>query len=453
MSSTQNPQYRPRQPEKTDLYLLLLDHLESFLAERDGTADPERGYLRSEVREALESYLECGRLRFGFARLKCATCGQEKLLALSCQRRGICPSCHAKRVTIWSDDLIENVLPDVAYRQWSITIPKRLRVFFRYDSTLFKGLSRIFGDILTHWMQTVMGRDDVRPAVIACDQSFGTLLGYHPHQHLIVSDGVFTSEGEYIAMTRLRKKDRRALEEALQRRILLWLTRKGKLSPATRRSMRAWPHSGFHVDGSVRVPAGRRERLRKVLCYAHRHPFRADGVIYNAETGTVIYRSNKRHGKTRSNFEAFDAVDFIAAIADHIPHRRRHRVRYYGALHPRYRSSLPTPTDLPDQAMPAHIAKLGRRHWARLLWRVYEVDVLECDCGGHFRIISIIRHDPVVPAILEHLGLPTELPCCKPARASPEHETALEDHFDPCIDPPAWEEPAYDAQTGRLMLG
>ena len=91
----------------------------------------------------------------------------------------------------------------------------------------------------------------------------------------------------------------------------------------------------------------------------------------------------------------------------------------------------------------------------RLLWRVYEVDVLECDCGGHFRIISIIRHDPIVPKILEHLGLPTELPRCKPARASPELEAAQPsvDQWDLCVDPPAWEEPVYDAETGKLMRG
>ena len=184
---TQKPQYLPRRPEKTDLYRLLIDHLETFLAERSDKPDPDRGYLRPEVIEALESFTECGVLRFGFARLKCELCKEEKLIALSCRKRGLCSACQSKRVTIRSDNLSENVLPDVPYRQWCVTIPKRLRVFFRYDGTLFKGLSRIFVDIVTHWMQTVLGRDDVRPAVIACDQSFGTMLGFHPHQHLTAS--------------------------------------------------------------------------------------------------------------------------------------------------------------------------------------------------------------------------------------------------------------------------
>jgi hypothetical protein len=179
-------------------------------------------------------------------------------------------------------------------------------------------------------------------------------------------------------MPRLRKKDVDGLTEALRRRVLLWLMRRGKITPATRRSMRSWPNSGFHLDGSVRIAADQRERLRKVLCYAHRHPFSGEGVTYKASTGTVIYRAKKQHGLKKRNFEVFDALDFIAALADHIPHRRRHRVRYYAALHPRYRSSLPTPEHPPDYGEPAHLAKLGRRRWAKLLWRVYEVDALAC---------------------------------------------------------------------------
>ena len=87
-SSPAESEYRARRPEQTDLYRLLIDHIETFLAQRQDEPDPERGYLRPEVQEALESFLECGVLRFGFARLSCGRCRKEKLLALSCQRRG-----------------------------------------------------------------------------------------------------------------------------------------------------------------------------------------------------------------------------------------------------------------------------------------------------------------------------------------------------------------------------
>src|SRR3972149_2896713 len=37
-------------------------------------------------------------LKNGFARVRCAECGNEYLLAFSCKRRHFCPSCHQKRV-------------------------------------------------------------------------------------------------------------------------------------------------------------------------------------------------------------------------------------------------------------------------------------------------------------------------------------------------------------------
>lgn len=448
----QSPVYRPRTPEDTDLYRLLLDNLETFLDERKDEPHPEQGYLRPEVRHALESFLACGRLRFGFARLKCSCCKREMILALSCQRRGICPSCHAKRMSIWSHDLIDRLLPDVPYRQWVLTIPKRLRPFFRFDGSLFKGMSTIFADIITDWMRTVLGRDDVLPVIVAADQTYGTLLDFHPHQHIGISDGAFTPDGEFIPMPRLREKDIKGLTDALQRRVLLWLARRGKINPAIRRLMRMWEHSGFNLDASVRIPAGQRERLRKVFCYAHRHPFSAEGISYNAETGKVVYRAKKRHGTKKRNFEVFDAVEFIGVLSQHIPHMGRHRVRYYKALHPLYRDALPSPGDQPRRAEPEHIAKLGRRSWAKALWKVFEVDVLRCRCGGLMRIISIIEHDPVVPKILDHLGLSTDLPKMKPSRASPASSGPGPpgDEWDPCVDPPSPEEPVWDPATGTV---
>ena len=41
-------------------------------------------------------------------------------------------------------------------------------------------------------------------------------------------------------------------------------------------------------------------------------------MVYNAENGTVIYRS-RMHAKTKRNFEIFSAEKFIAAITQHIP--------------------------------------------------------------------------------------------------------------------------------------
>ncbi|MBE0558054.1 MAG: transposase zinc-binding domain-containing protein [Proteobacteria bacterium] len=79
--------YRPRNPQATDYYRCVEDHLESFLhgyEERFGRA---HGFFRPYLREVICRYLNCGNLRSGFARVKCRDCNHEYLLAFSCERR------------------------------------------------------------------------------------------------------------------------------------------------------------------------------------------------------------------------------------------------------------------------------------------------------------------------------------------------------------------------------
>ena len=57
-------------------------------------------------------------------------------------------------------------------------------------------------------------------------------------------------------------------------------------------------------------------------------PFSEQKMVYNAENGTVIYRS-RMHAKTKRNFEIFSAEEFIAAITQHIPDKGFQMVRYY----------------------------------------------------------------------------------------------------------------------------
>jgi hypothetical protein len=47
-------------------------------------------------------------------------------------------------------------------------------------------------------------------------------------------------------------------------------------------------------------------------------------------------------------------------------------------------------------------------------------DVLACPrCGGRLRLIALIEEAAVIGRILQHLGVPTEIPAPRPARAPP----------------------------------
>ena len=56
-------------------------------------------------------------------------------------------------------------------------------------------------------------------------------------------------------------------------------------------------------------------------------------------------------------------------------------------------------------------------HWATLLRRSFEVDVLTCArCGGRVRVLGEITDPAIAGLILESLGLPTDAPVAARAR-------------------------------------
>jgi hypothetical protein len=60
----------------------------------------------------------------------------------SCRTRGFCPCCHAKRLEEWGEWMGEELLLDVPHRQVVFTIPRMLRIFFKYNRRLLEELCR-----------------------------------------------------------------------------------------------------------------------------------------------------------------------------------------------------------------------------------------------------------------------------------------------------------------------
>ena len=146
--------WRRRQPEQTALYAVVQEHLETFLQQaRD--ADPAGSGLPRFIEGELRRYLDCGLLSRGFARLRCASCGDERLVALSSKGR-MCPSCWARRAADTASDLpnrMGRLLPDVPYRQWVLTFPWALRFRLACDRALLSRMLRVFLRTLFAWQR------------------------------------------------------------------------------------------------------------------------------------------------------------------------------------------------------------------------------------------------------------------------------------------------------------
>ena len=71
-------------------------------------------------------------------------CRNVMLLAFSCKRRGLCPSCGTRRMAETAAHLFERVLPERPLRQWVLSFPNPLRFLFATRPavlTLFLGWS------------------------------------------------------------------------------------------------------------------------------------------------------------------------------------------------------------------------------------------------------------------------------------------------------------------------
>ncbi len=352
----------------------------------------------------------------------------------SCRQRCLCPSCHQKRTLLAAQTIAHTICAAVPHRQIVLTIPKRLRIYFRHDRSLLGELPRAAWLAVTEAYRHVLRRDDVVPGMIGGIQTFGELVHFHPHIHAIATNGAFAPDGTFLCLPRSESD---LLLTAWQTKVFELLVAADKIDQPTVDQMRSWPHSGFSAHNSVTVSPGDTSALERLAQYILRCPFSLARVVRLTDEGSVIYRAERDHcrhfpapasadlrGAPRRNFQVFSALDFLAELTQHIPEKGEHLVRYYGWYSHRQRGirakmrkiDEPESQHVPIDRSALHAEKSasGRPSagslstWAMLIKRVYEVDPLECpQCGGAMKIISFIerRQRDVIERILRHCGL------------------------------------------------
>jgi hypothetical protein len=145
-----------------------------------------------------EKFLECGILAYGFARARCPNCRSEFFVAFSCQKKGVCPSCQAKRYELFSRFVLEEVVEAVPHRQLVFTLPKILRRFFvpakrrtSLAQMMHQGVRRFFCEVLGFSQNS-----KAKTAMICVLQTFGDELNFHPHLHVLCAEGLFKEEAK-----------------------------------------------------------------------------------------------------------------------------------------------------------------------------------------------------------------------------------------------------------------
>jgi hypothetical protein len=189
---------------------------------------------------------------------------------------------------ILSERLAAEVCAPVAHRQFVFTVPKRLRVFFRFDRALLGDMARLAWKTVLEVYRATLGRDDLLPGALAGIQTFGELIHWHPHIHALVSDGAFAPDGTFHPLPAVAVEPFRKL---FAQKVLGLLLERGKIGPDVVENIRSWKHSGFSADKSVRIEAGDRAGLERLLRYIVRCPFSIERIIRLSDNDHVIYRA------------------------------------------------------------------------------------------------------------------------------------------------------------------
>jgi transposase-like protein len=453
--------YRARRPRESPLWRLFDARYEDFEAAYEERFEETYGPLRSVVGRVAKGFLKCGILDFGFARIRCPDCGDEYLLAFSCKGRCLCPSCHKKRQVQFGEFATEEVLAEVPHRHVVFSVPRRLRVYFRRDRRRLAKLATAAFATVREFLQSAVDDRTAVPGAMACVQSYGELLDWHPHVHCLVSWGCFKKDGTFVEVKQVPQAEE--LEKLFRHKVLRMLLDEEAIDERVVKNLLSWHHTGFSAFVGHELPAKDREAREAVARYLVHPPVVVGRIVTEAKAEQVIYKGKKVHPRHGANFRIFDPLAFIAEVVSHIPNVHEKTAIHYGFYSNKTRGTRKAKGEAAASADASAAAEVSpgasaegegspteadrapveiRRNWSRLIKKVYEVDPLVCpQCGSLMKVVALIEKPEVVKRILDHLKLSS---CEPPGRSPPSPITSKETTYEPLFDDLPWEEPTFE---------
>jgi hypothetical protein len=256
----------------------------------------------------------------------------------------------------------ETLLLDVPHRQVVFTIPKMLRIFFKYNRRLLGNLCQAAVNALLKYLQVTTGTE-LRPGIVASIQTFGQKINLHTHLHFLVTEGGEDSEGRFHHLASFQDN---LLAEVFSREVFSLLLREELISEAVVEKIAGWRHSGFSVHSKVRAET--RQEAERVGKYMIRPLLSLERLSLDEREGKVCYQ----YGKSPEEVERMDYLEFIARVTSHIPDKGQVTVRYFGLYANAHRGKVRKaqmdkhPFIIIEQECP----RVPRRGWAEMIRKV-----------------------------------------------------------------------------------
>jgi putative transposase/transposase-like zinc-binding protein len=293
----------------------------------------DRPETRLAVQENFEKLLNCRTAALGAEVF--ASGAEEKLVYHTCKSRS-CPSCGHRATELWQREQ-RTVLPDIPYAGINFTMPCELWPIFKQNRQLLQDLAALGAAVI---QQLAKARYGVRLLIMVVQHTFGRRLNFNSHLHILVSTGgLRESEGRWVTPLRFDKDAlmhmwrfavitylRAAIGARLLRSDLSVEDLKAVLTIQYERWWNIYI-GGFTTKGQFLRYAGR---------YIRRPPIAQRRFAKVTDQEVQFWSKDLR--LKRWVLTSYTIQEFVALLADQVPDRYRHTMRYFGLLAPRSKS-------------------------------------------------------------------------------------------------------------------
>jgi len=282
-------------------------------------------------RRALSDIAACRTEAMGGHVVECAECGHQHYSYHSCKNRS-CPKCHATETGVWLEKREAELLP-VRYFHLVFTLPSELRNVVR------KNQKQLYAILMQAAAETLVkiGLDPKfvggKLGMLAVLHTWTRALEHHPHVHMLVPAGGLDKDGIWRQSRKKFLIPVRALSKLFRAKFM-------KLA------RQALPNETFQKEVWDKEwvvfckPAF--NRAKKVLRYLGRYVHRiaiTNNRILALKDDHVTFRYQQCDSK-QWQIMNLPAKEFLRRYLQHVLPQGFHKVRYYGLLSPRNRTTL-----------------------------------------------------------------------------------------------------------------
>lgn len=151
-----------------------------------------KGWIRPVVLETVRKLRACRTPALGCHVYQCPDGHEVKIVPHSCKSR-FCPTCGKHATDRWADGVLNDLL-DVPYHHLVLSAPWQLRPIMAFSRDVCLSiLARAGTACLSQWAHD---QHAMRMGIVTVIHTFGADLKWHPHLHLLVTEGGLSLDGQ-----------------------------------------------------------------------------------------------------------------------------------------------------------------------------------------------------------------------------------------------------------------